>query len=203
MIYKWLLYDTRWCGVRSQGSSVRECCGVTIPWVHIVARPCNYKVLPHCWLRYGAIAKCCWIVERLWAPAVSIHPFLPTLSNFHLCGLLSNFHSAPEESQFKLNLFRKSGYKTNGELVESSNGNGVTKIVTKRLFSIEIGLVTAKEVTRNSYTALSTKQRKNYIVFGLVCQDHMELWRVLVNCLLLGEKSFHYDKVLKRTLKQI
>ena len=136
MIYKWLLYDTRWCGVRSQGSSVRECCGVTIPWVHIVARPCNYKVfqhivgcdmvqlqsvptytmcitqytllLPHCWLRYGAIAKCCWIVERLWAPAVSIHPFLPTLSNFHLCGLLSNFHSAPEESQFKLNLFRKS-----------------------------------------------------------------------------------------------
>ena len=45
---------------------------------------------------------------------------------------------------------------TNGEWVESSNGNDVTKIVTKRLFSIEIGLVTAKEVTRNSYTALST-----------------------------------------------
>ena len=78
MIYKWLLYDTRWCGVRSQGSSVRECCGVTIPWVHIVARPCNYKLfqhivgcdtvqlqsvatytllLPHCWLQYCAIIK--------------------------------------------------------------------------------------------------------------------------------------------------
>ena len=33
---------------------------------------------------------------------------------------------------------------TNGEWVESSNGDAVMKIVTKRIFSIEIGLVTAK-----------------------------------------------------------
>ena len=155
MIYKWLLYDTRWCGVRSQGSSVRECCGVTIPWVHIVARPCNYKVFQHIvgcdTAQLQSVAGLLSGYERRRSASIL---FCQLCQIFTFVGFCQIF-TQPQRSLNSSSTFSENR-GTNGEWVESSNGNDVTKIVTKRLFSIEIGLVTAKEVTRNSYTALST-----------------------------------------------